>query len=183
AIADNNGITLKWSTTNEFNNAMWVIERSNDNKKFETIGTLKANNAASAYSFTDENIFGGEIYYYRISDVSTSGTKTSHPVLKVLSNGKPKPTAFALLQNTPNPFNDITMIEYAVPVKGKVTLAIYNITGNLIRTIVNEVKDVAWYRASFNGKDNSGREIASGIYFYKLTAPGFDSSMRMTYLK
>ena len=48
---------------------------------------------------------------------------------------------------------------------------------------VNEVKDVAWYRASFNGKDNSGREIASGIYFYKLTAPGFDSSMRMTYLK
>lgn len=183
AVADNNRITLKWSTTNEFNNAMWVIERSTDNKKFETIGTLKANNTASSYSFTDENIYGGEVYYYRISDVSMSGTKTSHPVVKVLSNGKSRPTTFALVQNTPNPFSDITTIEYAVSVKGKVSLAIYDITGKLVRTVVNEVKDVAWYRASFDGKDNSGREIASGVYFYKLTAPGFESSMRMTYLK
>jgi len=183
AVAENNRITLKWSTTNEFNNSMWVIERSTDNKNYEALGTLKANNVASSYIYADENVFGGETYYYRISDVSISGTKTSHPVVKVLSNGKPKPTTFALTQNTPNPFSDFTMIEYAVPVKGKVNLAIYDITGKLVKTVVNEVKEVAWYRASFDGKDNSGREIASGVYFYKLTAPGFESSMRMTYLK
>ncbi len=183
AISENNTITLKWSTTSEFNNASWIIERSLDGLNFEKIGTLEAKNAPSTYTFTDTKVYGGTVYYYKVSDVSKNGIKTEHPVVKVVASGKPRPTTYTLSQNQPNPFKDVTVIEYAVPVKGKVTLAVYDITGKLIKTLVNEVKDVSWYTAKWDGKDNSGKSVAAGVYFYKLSASGFESTMKMTYLK
>uniref|UniRef100_A0A7C3N9R1 T9SS type A sorting domain-containing protein n=1 Tax=candidate division WOR-3 bacterium TaxID=2052148 RepID=A0A7C3N9R1_UNCW3 len=183
AIADNNSITLKWSTTSELNNSKWVIERSTDGRNFENVGTLEAKNAPSTYTFTDTKVNGGTVYYYKVSDISKSGVKTEHPVIKVVASGKPKPTTFTLTQNQPNPFKDVTIIEYAVPVKGKVTLEVYDITGKLVKTLVNEVKEVSWYTAKWDGKDNSGKNVASGVYFYKLQASGYESMMKMTYLK
>lgn len=183
AISDFNSITLKWSTTSEVNNAQWIIEKSLDGKNFEKIGTLPAKNIPSTYTFTDTKINGGSVYYYRVSDLSKSGLKTEHPVIKVVAQGKPKPVSYALTQNQPNPFNDETMIEFAVPVKGKVKLEVYDITGKLVKTLVNEVKDVSWYKVKWDGKDNSGNNVSSGVYFYKLSASGYESSLKMTYLK
>ncbi len=183
AISDFNSITLKWSTTSEVNNAQWIIEKSLDGKNFEKIGTLLAKNRPSTYTFTDTKINGGTVYYYRVSDLSKSGVKTEHPVIKVVAQGKPKPVSYALTQNQPNPFNDVTMIEFAVPVKGKVKLEVYDITGKLVKTLVNEVKDVSWYKVRWDGKDNSGNQVSSGVYFYKLSASDYESSLKMTYLK
>lgn len=75
------------------------------------------------------------------------------------------PTAFALEQNYPNPFNPATTIEYAVGERGPVTLEVFDVLGRKVATLVNEVKEPGRYRAVFDA-----RAVASGTYFYRLTA-------------
>ena len=92
------------------------------------------------------------------------------------------PTEFSLSQNYPNPFNPVTKIEYAIPVDGRVSLKIYDVTGREVVNLVNEVKSAGNYSAVFNASN-----FASGIYFYRLNAEGenkhFESTRRMVLLK
>ena len=78
----------------------------------------------------------------------------------------------SLCQNYPNPFNSTTTIEYAMRVDGNelldVSLKMYDLLGNEIRTIVNERKKSGYYVALWNGRDNSGKEVVSGVYLCKL---------------
>jgi flagellar hook assembly protein FlgD len=76
---------------------------------------------------------------------------------------------FELRQNYPNPFNPNTMIEYSLAQSGEVTLEILNMLGEKIATLRNEKQAAGNYLLSWNGKDRLGNEIASGIYFYRLT--------------
>jgi len=93
------------------------------------------------------------------------------------------PTEFSLRQNYPNPFNPVTKIEYALPKDSKVTLTVYTLTGQQIATLVNETKTAGYYQVKWNGTDNSGIPVASGIYFYHLKADGFDQTHKMLLLK
>ena len=74
----------------------------------------------------------------------------------------------ALVQNYPNPFNPMTTIRYRVPVSGFVELAIYNILGHKVRTLVRDKKSAGSYAVVWDGKDNRGKPAASGVYFYQL---------------
>ncbi len=99
-----------------------------------------------------------------------------------------KPTAFALFQNYPNPFNPITVIRFNVQdSKFKIpihtTLKIYNILGQKVRTLVDEPKTAGSYEVIWDGKDDKGKEVASGIYFYKLTAGSYQKIRKMVLLK
>jgi hypothetical protein len=110
-----------------------------------------------------------------------------------------KPSIFALSQNYPNPFNPITIIQYAVSGRqikaadsGRrtadgsftpVTLKIYNILGQKVRTLVDEPKGVGNHEVIWDGKDDLGKEVASGIYFYKLTAGSHQKIKKMVLLK
>jgi len=86
------------------------------------------------------------------------------------------PETLILSQNYPNPFNKITDINYKIPQfapstkEVKVTLIIYDVLGNQIRTLVNEFQEKGTYRIYWDGHDQAGREVASGIYFYVLRA-------------
>jgi len=100
------------------------------------------------------------------------------------------PKEFALAQNYPNPFNPFTTIPFQVnrcqwpevsPVR--TTLKIYNIRGQLVRILVDEEKFPGNYKVIWDGKDNSGKEVASGIYFYQLKTPDFTSSKKMVLIK
>ena len=183
ATTDDGSITLKWRTADETDNAYFIVERSTSKTgDYKEIGRIISNNSAE-YTYKDENVFGGEQYYYRLTDVSTSGATVSHPVISVLANGKPRPTVFMISQNYPNPFSGRTMIDYAVPVNGKVNLSVYDVTGKLVKTLVNDIQDVNYYRIAWDGRDNAGSKVATGVYFYKLTSGGFDKSMKMMLLK
>jgi hypothetical protein len=80
------------------------------------------------------------------------------------------PRTFALAQNYPNPFNPTTNISYALPVQSVVTLKIYNVLGQEVATLYNGVAAAGSYNVVWNGRDNSGRTVASGVYMYKLQA-------------
>jgi flavodoxin len=82
--------------------------------------------------------------------------------------GSITPKGFQLNQNYPNPFNPTTTICYQLPVCSKVNLKIYDILGNEVRTLVNENKAAGYHSVVWNGADNSGRQLSSGVYFYSL---------------
>jgi len=94
------------------------------------------------------------------------------------------PTRFVLHQNVPNPFNPTTMIRFDVPAgSGIVTLRIYDVAGRLVRTLANGNQTPGEKRAIWDGTNEHGEGVASGVYFYRLTAPGFEMTRKMVFLK
>jgi hypothetical protein len=93
------------------------------------------------------------------------------------------PSAFYLGQNYPNPFNPATVIEFEISQPTKVSLKIYNILGQLVRVLVDEEKPVGIYQAIWDGKDTERKDVASGIYFYRLQAGEFNEVKRMALMK
>jgi len=81
------------------------------------------------------------------------------------------PTVTELEQNRPNPFNPATVIRFSVARAGWVSLRIYDVSGRCLRTLVDGVKDANWYEVSWDGRDDNGRLMPSGVYGYKLAAP------------
>ena len=78
------------------------------------------------------------------------------------------PETFSLSQNYPNPFNPETRISFSIPEKGFVKLSIYNIIGSEVKNLINNELDKGIYHVSWNGKDNYGKDVSSGVYLYKL---------------
>ena len=90
------------------------------------------------------------------------------------------PQTYGLYPNVPNPFNPTTVIRYDVPAGGGVmTLRIYDVSGALIRTLSDGPQTAGQKTATWNGKDNRGRSVASGVYFYRLQAPGYEKTRKM----
>jgi flagellar hook assembly protein FlgD len=87
-------------------------------------------------------------------------------------------------QNIPNPFNPTTTIKYEVKESGLVRLRIYNVAGQLVKTLVNGNRNSGQlYEASWNGLNNSGQPVSSGVYFYKLVATNFTQTKKMVLVK
>jgi hypothetical protein len=94
-----------------------------------------------------------------------------------------KPSSFGLEQNQPNPFNPSTTIAFQLPDATQVKLAIYNVLGQEVQMLVNEFRQAGRYTVVWDGKDAIGRQVASGIYVYRLVADGFVQNKRMTLVK
>jgi hypothetical protein len=92
------------------------------------------------------------------------------------------PTQFDLSQNYPNPFNATTTIEFRTE-GGEVNLAVYDVTGSLVKTLVNGPLEAGSHSVVWDSKNDSGSEVTSGIYFYRLTHSGGENVLRMTLLK
>jgi hypothetical protein len=93
------------------------------------------------------------------------------------------PGTFQLKQNFPNPFNTSTTIRYQLYQPTKVNLSIYNVTGQHIINLVNEYQDAGYYLVSWNGNNQSGNMVASGIYLCHIQAGRYENTIRMLFLK
>ena len=93
------------------------------------------------------------------------------------------PHEFRLDQNHPNPFNPNTTIEFSVPMRGAVELAIYNLAGQKARRLMRTVLDAGNHSVAWDGRDQHGRELASGVYIYKLQAGEQVDSRKLLLLK
>ncbi|MCP4707905.1 MAG: T9SS type A sorting domain-containing protein, partial [Planctomycetes bacterium] len=90
---------------------------------------------------------------------------------------------FKLEQNRPNPFNPSTTIQYEIPAAGPVSLRIYNASGQLIRTLVDAEQAAGPYQVVWDAKNNRGRTVASGVYFYRLETTNASNHKRMVLLR
>jgi len=93
------------------------------------------------------------------------------------------PTVYALRQNFPNPFNPTTTIEYSIPQSGNVNLVIYNMAGQKVRTLVNELQLASYKKVVWDGKNDMGETVGAGMYFYKLVSGNFSKIQKMTLIK
>ena len=89
----------------------------------------------------------------------------------------------ALLPAYPNPFNPETTIRYELAARSHVTLRVYDVSGAVVRTLVDESKGAGSYALQWNGKDDHGSSVASGVYFYRITAGSFSDVRKMTLVK
>ena len=85
--------------------------------------------------------------------------------------------------NAPNPFNSGTLIAYDLASPGRVRLEVYNVLGQPVDTLVDQVQDAGAYQASWNGRDRRGAEVAAGIYLVRLSYPDGVQTRRLVYLK
>ncbi len=102
---------------------------------------------------------------------------------KVSSTQEAIPDKFHLFQNYPNPFNPVTTIQYQLPEGEWVTLKIYDVLGQSIRTLIDQYQPAGYYSVRWNGRDDDSRMVSSGLHFYRLQA-GEDVAIRkMLFLK
>jgi hypothetical protein len=94
-----------------------------------------------------------------------------------------KPSGFTLFQNHPNPFNQTTKIEFTLAKSGFVSLNIYDILGRKVRTLVSQHVSSGHKSVLWDGKDNSGNDVASGIYFYRVRAGNLSETKKLVLLK
>ena len=93
------------------------------------------------------------------------------------------PDQYELSQNYPNPFNPTTTIKYALPEPADVKIQVYNIVGQVVRTLVDEGKMGGYYRVYWDGRDDSDYDLASGVYFYRIVAGEFHAVKKMLLVK
>ena len=93
------------------------------------------------------------------------------------------PNAFSLSQNYPNPFNPQTVIKYTLPEDCHVELTIHNILGQKVMTLVNENQNAGYKMIHWDGRNEKGSEIPSGLYFYTIKTPKYHQTKKMVLLR
>jgi hypothetical protein len=181
-------VELNWATATEVNNYGFEVERSevSDQRsvisgqlsEWEKIGFVNGHgnsNSPKEYSFTDPSVTSGS-YAYRLKQLDNDGTFNYSSNVEVTIGQIPND--YSLNQNYPNPFNPETIISYQLPVSGNTSLKVFDMLGSEVATLVNEVQEAGTYDVSFNGKD-----LTSGIYFFRLQSGDFIKINKMTLMK
>ncbi len=158
--------------------AVWVhVYRAEGSGQFRAIAT-EAQNGKASFSYVDQSAAPGTEYSYQIGVVDQDGEFMS-PVQKVTLSA----TAASLAQNEPNPFNPTTSIRFTLASKEQVTLSIYDVSGRLVRSLVNEERGIGSHSVAWDGRDAAGNPAGSGLYFYRLNAGKFSDTKKMVLLK
>ncbi len=128
---------------------------------------------------------GWHTYYFRFSDgAEVVETELDSVYLTSIAvDDDPVPSRFALRQNYPNPFNAETSIRFELAEPSRVNLTIYDISGGIVATIEDSYLQAGSQSAIWNGRNNAGRMVSSGVYFYKLYSEGYTETRRMLLLK
>ncbi len=175
----NGNVKLSWTTSTELNNFGFEVQRSYDRINFSSAGFINgAGNTTNIQNYTFIDYIepaGHSRIYYRLKQVDFNGTSEYSEIVEVNIF---KSFDYNLLQNYPNPFNPTTNITFEIPVALPVVLKIFDIAGQEIVTLVNEVRQPGSHTVKF---DASG--FASGMYIYRLTAGDYLAVKKMSIIK
>jgi hypothetical protein len=174
-------------TLSEVNNYGFEVQkRSESQTEFRSLlnGFIAGHGTtikSHSYLCVDSTAAAGR-WHYRLKQVDLDGTIHfgSDVAVNVLADAAQNalPKAFALHQNYPNPFNPSTTLRYDVPAPSHVTLRVYNVLGQVVATLVDELQQPGYKSIEFNGS-----RIASGVYFYRLEAGTFSATKQMVVVK
>ncbi len=180
ATARGSLVTLNWTTATEKNNSGFEIQRKNTaaENTWQKIGFVEGNGTSTipnSYSFTDYiNSFGD--FTYRLKQIDYDGSFEYSNEIEV--KGGIKPDQYSLSQNYPNPFNPGTIIRFELPEAAKVRLVVYNLLGQVVRTLADGNYEAGSYTKNFDGTD-----LSSGIYIYELRANDIVLKHKMILMK
>ena len=174
---------LRWETGVELGMEGFSIVRSESETgvyRELTTETIRASGEATGgrYEWRDESVTANRTYWYKLQEVTTDGLGAEFGPYSVVYK-----LSYGLEQNMPNPFNPTTTIKYALAADGPVRLTIYDVRGARVRELVNGTQRADVYRVMWDGSNDNGERVASGMYFYKLVAGRFTQTKKMLLLK
>ena len=176
-------ILLEWSSTDIVNFSHFFVRRSaiaSDGDFFRLSERPVEGGEVTDrdYSYLDTDVIPGTLYYYKLEAVEPGGGSVFFGPYPVVATERR--AQYSLSQNIPNPFGrgSETTIHYSVVEAGRVQIRILDVAGRLVRTIAEEARpgenQIRW-----NGTDQNGRQVPSGVYFYEINADGFSAERKM----
>jgi len=191
AAAENDKVILTWTTQSEINNQGFEVYRSTrEDGAYALIASYENNealqgagnsNTERSYRYEDRLIASGETYWYQIADVDYSGVRAFHGPVSAVA---PEAIAerYVLHPNYPNPFNPETNIRFEISanaINSNVKLTVYNNLGMEIRTLINGSVEPGIHSLTWDGRNDSGKQMASGVYFLRLETGAFNQTRKM----
>jgi hypothetical protein len=177
-------VIINWGVNSEISINRYEIERSADGVQYIKIGSVNAvgnTDTTKRYSYTDP-VGNRQSAKYRIVQITNDGAMEYSPVINVvitgIGAGTVSPFSFHLDQNYPNPFNPVTTIQFQIPVPGHTSLTVYDVLGREIATLLNQDLFAGDHRVEWDSS-----RVASGVYFYRLTAGNFVDTKKMVVAK
>jgi len=136
------------------------------------------------YVYRDGTVDPGRLYEYRLVDISYSGERHIHAAQTVKTpSGDYMIQTMTLYQNFPNPFNPTTTISYDLPERSDLNLTIYDVTGRDMVILENQEQPAGHYEFQWNGVDESGNQVSTGIYLARLQAGEYSKTIKMVLLR
>lgn len=182
----NNKVLLNWQTATEIMNFGFEVQRkvvnsqlSVDNKEWGNVGFVEGfgnSNSIKNYSFVDENPLIGKLIY-RLKQIDTDGGFSFSNEIEIEIDIQ-VPLEFALFQNYPNPFNPSTEIRFNISEESNVKLVVFDILGNEVNILVNEIKQAGKYSVQLDGS-----LLPSGVYYYRIQANNFVATKKLLLIK
>ncbi len=179
-------VQLTWMTHSETENTGFhIYRRADEETAYSRITRAMipgAGNSSSRqeYGFLDREVTEGKTYSYYLQDIDYKGRATKHAAISITVA---VPGAFSLQQNYPNPFNPSTRLTFSLPQAGWTSLTIYNIQGQIVRTLVNGELDAGLHLQEWDGRDEQGQMAPSGIYLYRLIQGAQQQTRKMQLVK
>lgn len=188
SVTPQSEVVLAWAVPSQSNNLGWEVFRSVDNESFDRVGDMVTGdgtlNELRTYEFLDQELPTADFVYYYLRQVDFDGSAARSQTIEVtLASVQVLPTVMSLAQNFPNPFNPETTIRFDIATEASVSVRIFDITGQLIRTLVSDSRAAGSYTELWDGRTDAGVRVGSGVYFYELKAGSFSSMKKMTFVQ
>ncbi|HPG40125.1 MAG TPA: Ig-like domain-containing protein [bacterium] len=182
ATADKDQITITWQTRNAVNTAGFYVQqatrsegpytRRNDN----LIRFDKSNN----FEYRDTADNGCRDYYYRLEEITVDGESFTFDPVRVRIT---VPAENRLLQNYPNPFNPVTTLKYELKNRQHIEINIFNISGQLIKTLYSGDQETGYHQLIWNGRNDGDMPVASGLYYCCMAGDHYRHTIKLLLLK
>ena len=181
-------VILRWITESEIENLGFIIYKATKEQPFYKLADFISNpqlsgkgttSSKSSYKFVDNNVLPGNTYFYKLCDVDFSGQKEFHPADSVKISSQ----LLSFQSPYPNPFNSTTEIHYYLPNEKPVDVIIYNMLGQPVKILCNQIQPSGKYKLRWNGRNDSGKICSNGIYFLKFTAGDYFKTCKLIFLK
>ena len=179
---DPTGAVLNWKPVDQDDVVEFLVYRgtTKDFTPATPIATVKG------LTYTDASVTSGQAFWYIVQGVDKTGNKgdiSSPSGTTTVESTDGVPTEYALGQNYPNPFNPTTVIPISLPNNGHVVLKVYTISGEEIATLIDREMSAGNYNFTWNGRNNAGMTVATGMYLYRLQSDKFSSVKKMVLVK
>ena len=189
AVRMENAILLQWEKPIDNDIDYFAIYRSTESGFTPSEKNRIGFTAETTYR--DWDIIEGQSYYYLLATFDFAGNRSTYSEEVTITDPSSTneiilekiPQQYELFQNYPNPFNLATRIHYSLPREDHVRILIYDLLGKKITTLIDERQQAGYYVITWDGRDNSGRLVSSGIYLYRLEAKCFTQVREMSFAK
>lgn len=174
--SDEGFIDLFWMTSYEKHCAGFNLYRSTSrDDNFKKINEQLITGATN-FTYQDRTVAAGITYFYKLEDICVNGRKKLHQPIEITAV---EPKKYSLDQNFPNPFNSTTSFKYEIPTATNVRIEVFNVLGRKVKTLVDADKEAGFYTVAWDGIDDQGKNVVSGIYFYHMFTPKFNMTHKM----